>query len=618
MNILPKIHSREDLLALDSAGTAELCQEIRSFMIDRVSKNGGHLASNLGVVELTVAIHRVFDTSKDRLVFDVGHQSYVHKILTGRADRFSTLRQFGGLAGFPKPGESIDDAFIAGHASNAVSVALGMARARTLQKQDYSVIALLGDGALTGGLAYEGLNDAGASREPLIVILNDNGMSITPNVGATARHLSNIRTRKSYYRIKKVWRNVTKKTGAGRCLYRGMHRFKEYLKHRLIGSNMFFDMGFEYIGPVDGHDVEKLTYLLRQAREMNGPVFLHVLTKKGKGYLPAEENPDAFHGVGPFDVETGKERRHCSETFSDTFGSTLTKLAEEDPRICAITAAMRSGTGLDAFAARFPERFGDVGIAECHAVSMAAGLAKQGMIPVVAIYSTFLQRAYDMLLHDVALLHLHVVFAVDRSGLVGADGETHHGVFDVSYLSSVPGMQILSPSNRAELEHMLRRAVLEMDGPVAVRYPRGGDGRYSELPASPIIRDGTDLSFCVYGTMVNHALDAADLLAQRGVSARVVKLGQVWPLPEDAIALAAQTGVVLLAEETMNHCGIYEAVAAMPCMRGVHLSGVNLGDRFVQHGDLPSLYDLTGLSAARLADRAEALFREGKGENHEA
>ena len=249
---------------------------------------------------------------------------------------------------------------------------------------------------------------------------------------------------------------------------------------------------------------------------------------------------------------------------------------------------------------------------------MAAGLAKQGMIPVVAIYSTFLQRAYDMLLHDVALLHLHVVFAVDRSGLVGADGETHHGVFDVSYLSSVPGMQILSPSNRAELEHMLRRAVLEMDGPVAVRYPRGGDGRYSELPASPIIRDGTDLSFCVYGTMVNHALDAADLLAQRGVSARVVKLGQVWPLPEDAIALAAQTGVVLLAEETMNHCGIYEAVAAMPCMRGVHLSGVNLGDRFVQHGDLPSLYDLTGLSAARLADRAEALFREGKGENHEA
>ncbi len=612
MERLSQIRGRSDLSALSDAETEALCAEIRRFLIDSVSRTGGHLASNLGVVELTVAIHSVFDTSRDRLVFDVGHQSYVHKLLTGRMDQFPTLRQFGGLAGFPKPGESCHDAFIAGHASNAVSVALGMARARTLQHEDYSVIALVGDGALTGGLAYEGLNNAGSSKEPLIVILNDNGMSIMPNVGGTARHLSNIRTRQSYYQIKRWWRRFTGKVPLGKQLYRGVHRFKEWLKRRLIGANIFTDMGLEYIGPVDGHDVKRLSYLLHEAREMNCPVLLHVLTQKGKGYPPAEANPDAFHGVGPFDKETGLIRQKTCTTFSDTFGRTLCDVAERDARVCAITAAMQNGTGLDDYAARYPERFFDVGIAEGHAVSMAAGLAKQGQIPVLAVYSTFLQRGYDMLLHDVGLLNLHVVFAVDRAGLVGADGETHHGVFDVGYLTTVPGMQILCPANQAELDQMLRRAILELHGPVAVRYPRGGDGAFARPADSPLLREGSDLTILTYGTMVNQALAAADLLADRGVSVRVVKLGQIWPLPADALALAAQTGVVLIPEEVMDHAGIFEAVCAHPAMQGVRLQTANLGKAYVPHGDLPHLYQLTGLTAGQLADRAAELIRQGR------
>lgn len=612
MELLSQIRDGADLASLSEAETKKLCAEIREYLIDSVSRTGGHLASNLGVVELTVAIHSVFDTARDRLVFDVGHQSYVHKLLTGRMEQFPTLRKFGGMSGFPKPKESVHDAFIAGHASNSVSVALGMARARTLTHADYSVVALLGDGALSGGLAYEGLNNLGASKEPLIVILNDNGMSITPNVGGTARHLSNIRTRQSYFQIKKWWRRFTGRVPMGRSLYRGVHRFKEWLKRRLIGSNMFNDMGLEYIGPVDGHDVKRLIYLLREAKEMNCPVLLHVLTRKGKGYPPAEQNPDCFHGVGPFDKETGRTAPKTGVTFSDTFGRTLCAIADEDGRVCAITAAMQNGTGLDDFAARFPDRFFDVGIAEGQAISMAAGLAKQGMIPVAAVYSTFLQRAYDMLLHDVGLLNLHVVFAVDRAGLVGADGETHHGVFDVGYLSSVPGMQILCPANQAELEIMLRQAVSELHGPVAVRYPRGVDGAFDRPASSALLREGDDLTLLAYGTMVNTVLKTADLLAERGVCARVVKLGRIWPLPGEELALAAQTGTVLFPEEVMDHCGVFEAAAAHPALRGVRIETVNLGTAYVPHGDLPSLYRLTGLTAEQLAQRAEELLRQGR------
>lgn len=613
MNNQTHFPSAAELRSMNDAQLSNLCGEIRRFLVENVSKTGGHLASNLGVVELTVAIHRVFDTAHDRLVFDVGHQSYVHKLLTGRADRFPTLRQLDGLAGFPKPSESVHDAFIAGHASNSVSVALGMARAMMLTGEDYSVLALMGDGALTGGLAYEGLNDAGSSGLPLIVILNDNGMSITPNVGAMAKHLSNIRTKPSYYRIKKAWRSATKNTGVvGRGLYRGVHHIKEGLKKQLISSNMFNDMGFEYFGPVDGHDLKKLTWQLQQARDLKKPVILHVITQKGRGYGPAEENPDRFHGIGPFDPATGNRTSSGFPTFSDTFGRTLTTLASQDSRICAVTAAMQNGTGLDPFAAAHPERFFDVGIAEGHAVCMAAGLAKQGMLPVVAVYSTFLQRAFDMLIHDVAILGLHVVFAVDRAGLVGADGETHHGVFDVGYLRQVPGMQILCPVNQTELAVMLRKALLEMTGPVAIRYPRGGDGSYTVLSQEPVLRQGRDITLCAYGTTINSMLAAADLLAKQGIQAEVVKLQQIKPLDDAWKSSVQKTGALLMAEECPAHCGVFDELAADPVMNGVKHRGIDLGPGFTQHGNCQKLLQRAGIDAESVRNAALELLGEGK------
>ena len=612
MKFLNHISSRQELLKLDAPQTQELCGEIRDCLVDTVSKNGGHLASNLGIVELTVAIHKVFDTSKDRLVFDVGHQSYVHKLLTGRYDRFSTLRQLGGLAGFPKPSESIHDAFVAGHASNAVSVALGMARARTLQGQDYSVIALLGDGATTGGLFFEGLNDAGDSGEPLIVILNDNGMSIKPNVGGIASHLSNIRIRPGYYRIKRVWRSITGWNRAGRWVHGVVHNIKEWTKRKLIGSNLFDDMGFEYFGPVDGHDIAKVTYLLERAKELQKPVVVHVLTQKGKGYAPAEETPDRFHGVSGFDPQTGIPKCCGKPSFSATFGKTVVELAKEEPRLCAVTAAMQNGTGLDAFAGQFPDRFFDVGIAEGHAVSMAGGLAKQGMIPVVAIYSTFLQRAFDMMLQDVSMLHSHVIFAIDRAGLVGDDGETHHGEFDVGFLRLIPGMTVLCPSNQEELAWMLRKAVFELDGPVAVRYPRGGDGRLTEVCTSPVLREGTDVTLLSYGTMINQVLDAADLLEKQGYHAEVVKLNLIKPLDMKSVTASfRKTGKLFVIEEAASvGCignQIFRELSEMN-LDGVKIA-LNLGDRFITHGKVDELYRLVGLDAESIAARVTEVLR---------
>lgn len=600
-------NSRE-LRSMDEAELSALCNRIRKFLIENVSKTGGHLASNLGVVELIVAIHRVFDTETDRLVFDVGHQSYVHKILTGRADRFPTLRKLDGLAGFPKPGESVHDAFVAGHASNSVSVALGMARARTLTGKQYNVIALMGDGALTGGLAYEGLNDAGSSGEPLIVILNDNGMSITPNVGGMAKHLSNIRTKPSYFACKKVWNELTKTTSVGRSVYRGVHRIKENLKKRLISANTFNDMGFEYYGPVDGHDIKKLVWLLQMARDLKKPVILHVTTQKGRGYPPAERNPDLYHGVGAFDPTVGLKPSQAV-TFSDTFGKTLSTLAARNPRVCAITAAMQSGTGLDHFAKSYPDRFFDVGIAEGHAVAMAGGLAKQGMLPVLAIYSTFFQRSFDMLIHDIALLNLHVVFAVDRAGLVGADGETHHGVFDVGFLRLVPGMQILCPANQAELAKMLEQALFSMTGPVAVRYPRGGDEAYRELSAQSILRAGTAITLCAYGTTVNSILEAAELLHQRGIEAEVVKLNQIRPIDPDWKASALRTGAFLMVEECLQHGGIYDEIASDPALQTLRHRGMDLGIGFVSHGSCSELQKRAGIDAQSVCEAAVALLK---------
>ena len=615
MSILENIQGHEDLQRLTKAQQLQLCQELRQFLIQHVSATGGHLAPNLGVVELSLAVETVFDTRIDRLVFDVGHQSYVHKILTDRRDQFSSLRRFGGIAGFPKPSESITDAFVAGHASNSVSVALGMARARTLQNQDYHVLAIIGDGATTGGLSYEGLNDAGASHEPLIIILNDNAMSISRNVGGVAHHLSRLRTRPGYFGIKRVYRTVTKKLPGGKYLYRLTHNIKNWMKNRLLDTTLFEDMGFTYLGPVDGHDVSKMIYLLEVAKSLRCPVVFHVLTQKGKGYPPAEENPSKFHGLGPFDPETGRTLAPFGLTFSDTFGDTMLNLGRVEPRLCAITAAMPQGTGLSAFSKAYPKRTFDVGIAEGHAVSMAGGLAKAGMIPVVAIYSTFLQRAYDMIIQDVAMLHLHVIFAVDRAGLVGEDGETHHGVFDVGFLRQIPGLTILCPGCRSELKEMLIWAVRKCTGPVAIRYPRGGDGAFLTAGRETLFRVGRDITIVTYGTMINQVISAADQLALRGIEAEVLRLRTIKPLDMEAVTTSVRkTGRLLVVEEAEGVGSVGHELIEKLSQRGVPViySGQNIGDRFVTHGAMAELYRHLNLDAEAIVRRAEEVVHREK------
>ena len=617
--ILDSIHSPEDVRALDQKQLPQLCRELRQFLLENVSKTGGHFASNMGVVELTVAIHRVFDTAQDRLVFDVGHQAYVHKALTGRQALFSTLRQLDGLSGFPKPRESVHDAFIAGHASNSVSVALGMARARTLQHQDYQVLALIGDGALTGGLAYEGLNNAGASQEHLIVILNDNGMSIDPNVGAIPDHLSRLRSKPAYYHFKKWYRSLFGETPTKSALYRFNHRLKTSLKKTLWpGSTLFEDMGFTYLGPIDGHDLPRLCDVLSWAKEISGPVLVHVHTQKGKGYSFAERNPGKFHGISAFDPETGLTLKSGGENFSAVFGKALTDAATENSRICAITAAMEEGTGLSAFAKACPDRFFDVGIAEGHGVSMAAGMAKQGMIPVFAVYSTFLQRSYDMLVHDVALQKLHVVLGVDRVGLVGPDGETHHGCLDVSFLTGIPGFTVLCPASFAELRTMIHQALFETDGPVAVRYPRGGEGRFTaDTSNQPVVRlrEGTQAVLITYGILVNQALEAAEQLEKEGISAKVLKLNRIAPL--DMAAVLRETegmDIVLVLEDCFETGSVGQQIAAgmeEAGQRHAHVILQNLKDHSAPEGTVEQLQHRFGLDADGAAGAVkEAIGRE--------
>ena len=614
--ILERIHGPADVKALDRAETQRLCEELHTFLLRSVAKTGGHLASNLGAVELTVAIHRVFDTSRDRLVFDVGHQCYAHKALTGRMEQFPTLRQYGGLSGFPKPNESVHDAFVAGHASNSVSVALGMARARTLLGEDYSVLALIGDGALSGGLAYEGLNNAGASGEPLIVILNDNGMSISRNVGAMSKHLSRLRTKPAYYEFKKAYNRALGANPVGRALRDFNHQIKTGVKNTLLpNATLFEDMGFTYVGPIDGHNEEQVEEALRWAKELNCPVLLHVRTVKGKGYVPAEREPGKWHGVGPFDVLTGK-MKESGESFSSVFGDTLCELAAEDQRVCAITAAMEDGTGLTEFAARYPKRFFDVGIAEAQAAAMAAGMAKQGLIPVFAVYSTFLQRAYDQLIHDTALSNLHVVFAVDRAGFVGADGETHHGIFDATFLSDIPNMTVLCPASFAELRAMLRRAVFEIDGPVAIRYPRGGEERYHEDSgdgAFAELRTGGDVTLCAYGTMIDPVLDAAELLAKDGVAARVIKVNRISPFVDaDVRRTFAGTKKLIVAEECASVGCVGQRLAAILTEEGTPLEKLylcNLNKNFPPHGDTKRLREQFHLDAGSIAAKAREVVR---------
>jgi len=604
VTLLEHISGHDDLIKLNTEDKLQLCNEIRDFLVTNISRTGGHLASNLGVVELSVAIETVFDTRKDRLVFDVGHQSYVHKLLTGRQADFACLRQVGGIAGFPKPSESNTDAFVAGHASSSVSIALGMARARTLQKEDYSVVALLGDGAATGGMIYEGLNDAAESKEPMVIILNDNEMSIDRNVGGMAKHLSRLRTKERYLGMKDRYRDFLARIPGGDKIYKSTRSAKEWLKRVLLPGTIFENMGLTYMGPVDGHDLPELCRVLGVAKSMGKPVLVHVLTHKGHGYKFAEEKPSQFHGVGAFDPDSGEIQSSGKISFSQTFGESMVSLADENDRICAITAAMPGGTGLLPFQKLYPNRLFDVGIAEEHAVSMAGGLAKQGMVPVVALYSTFLQRSYDQLIQDIAMLKLHVVFAVDRAGLVGEDGETHHGVFDVGYLRQVPGMQILCPASCAELTHMLKWAVDEAEGPVAIRYPRGGDGAYTDSAWGKSVcchREGKDITLITYGTLVNNAMAAAEILSRQGIEATVLRLTCLSPMAAEQVAERICGSVVIL-EETASSCGIWQSLGlALQEKTGCPVASVNLGDNFVTHGNVQELYRIHGLDPEGIA-----------------
>lgn len=617
MEILPNINSHEDMLALTREEQVQLCQEIRDFLTDHVSKTGGHLAGNLGVVELTVALETVYDTRVDRLVFDVGHQSYVHKLLTGRREQFPTLRQFGGMSGFPKPSESETDSFVAGHASSSVSIALGMARARTLLKQNYQVVALLGDGAATGGMVYEGLNDAAISREKLVIVLNDNEMSIDRNVGGLSRHLSQLRTKEKYLGAKRRYRDALKKIPGGKSVYLFTKRIKDRIKRIVLPTTIFENMGLTYLGPVDGHDINNLIRVLSSARDLEAPVLVHVMTHKGHGYQPAEESPSRFHGVGKFDPATGRALSAPKETFSDRFGATLSDLATKDPRVCAITAAMPGGTGLLNFKKMHPKRLFDVGIAEEHAVSMAGGLAKQGMRPVVALYSTFLQRSYDQIMQDIALLGLHIVLAVDRAGLVGEDGATHHGVFDIGFLRQMPAMRILCPVSMAELSDMLTWAVEECDGAVAVRYPRGGDRGYvhsdwnGEKSTFKVHRKGNDVTLLTYGVFLENVMQAADLLAREGIEATVIRLLRVDSFRIDEIRAAmGESKILITAEEAAEGSGIREALAYAMCREDpqCRVCGRDLGKQFTPHGSLASLYQHCGLDAESIARYAQEVL----------
>lgn len=613
MAILENIHNHQDLVKLNEYDRTVLCQEIRQFLVTNISKTGGHLASNLGVVELTLAIETVFDTKKDRLVFDVGHQSYVHKLLTGRQADFSALRQFGGMAGFPKPSESQTDAFIAGHASSSVSISLGMARARTAQKQNYHVVTLLGDGAATGGMVYEGLNDAAVSGEPMIIILNDNAMSIDRNVGGMSYHLRNLRAKPRYLGMKNRYRRLINRIPCGNAVYRLTRSVKDWIRRMLIPSTIFENMGFTYLGPADGHDTEQLIELLQNAKALNEPVVLHVLTHKGHGYKPAEDNPRKFHGIGKFDPDTGSTTSSDDVTFSKAFSDTMLTLAEQRKDLCAITAAMPGGTGLLEFMNRYPKRLYDVGIAEEHAVSMAGGLAKQGMIPVVAIYSTFLQRSFDMILQDICMQKLHVVFAIDRAGLVGEDGETHHGLYDVGFLRQAPGLKILCPGSCQELSQMLTWAVDEYGGPVAIRYPRGGNNGYLESAWQPnggsegavcCHRCGKDVTIITYGIMLENAMDAAHILHDYGIEATVLRLLTVEPLPVQQVCSAmSEKSYAVILEDTSGQSGIGDSLARYlhEMIAGCRVDVLNFGQQYVTHGSVQKLFEHYGLDGKSVA-----------------
>lgn len=624
-SLLETINSPKDLKSLSSDQWEPLAVEIREFIIENVSKSGGHLAPSLGAVELAIALHVVFDSPLDRIIWDVGHQAYAHKILTGRRKEFHTNRQYKGLSGFPTPNESPHDSFGTGHASTSISAGYGMACARDLLGEKYHVISVIGDGSMTGGLAFEGLNNAGASGKDFIVILNDNLMSISPNVGALSKYFTFLITDPRFNRLKKdIW-NLTGKLPRGDDIRRAVQRVDSGLKAIVTPGRLFENMGFRYIGPLDGHDVELMVRVLSQVKKMNGPLFLHVLTTKGKGYKFAEENATKFHGVGSFETSTGLSNGSSKgSSYSDVFGKAMCRLAKDNPAVLGITAAMADGTGLIHLQKEFPDRFHDVGIAEGHAVTMAAGLASQGFRPVVAIYSTFLQRAYDQIVHDVALQNLSVVFAMDRAGLVGADGPTHHGTFDLSYLRHIPNMVVMAPSDGVELENMLATAVSYNGGPIALRYPRGNtimpaESRpFEKIPigSAQWVRKGDDGVFLAVGRMVKTALQAAEGLAEKGLDIAVINARFIKPLDEALLMqLADRYPRWITVEDNVIHGGFGSAVLeflADYATPGTQVMRLGLPDYFIPHGHESQLFRDLGLDVDGLMLAARDMFRDTK------
>lgn len=616
--ILDKIKKPNDIHKIPLAEFPQLAEEIRSFLIESVSRTGGHLASNLGVVELTLALHNVLDFPDDKLIWDVGHQAYTHKILTGRKGEFETLRKEGGLSGFPKRGESNCDSFDAGHSSDSISAGLGYVHARDLLGENYHVVSVIGDGALTGGMAYEALNNAAELKTNFIIVLNDNNMSISPNVGGMSNYLSAIRTAEAYTGMKMSLNKAVKKIPrVGTAMVDAVRRTKSSIKQLFIPGMLFENMGLTYLGPVDGHNMRQMMRLFNEAKRVKGPVVVHVLTEKGRGYEPARQNPDMFHGIGPFDIKTGKptQKKVCPG-YTDVFADALCQVAAEEEKLVAITAAMPDGTGLKKFSQRFPDRFFDVGIAEEHAVSFAAGLALGGVTPVVAIYSSFLQRAVDQMLHDVCMQKLHVIFAVDRAGFVGADGETHQGNFDISYLSMMPGMTVMAPKNDWELKEMLRFAV-KADGPVAIRYPRGnayqGLQEYQtavEMGKSEVLHSGCKVAVLALGSMVEICADVCSELQKAGIDPTFVNVRFVKPLDTALLdRLARNHSLVVTVEENVQNGGFGQQVCGYmeEYHPGIQVLPVAIPDRFVPHGGVDSLRVQLGLSANAIAEKIKKI-----------
>ncbi len=623
--ILDRIETSHDVKELDHEELDQLCRELREEIISTVSKTGGHLASNLGVVELTAALHYVFDFPGDKLVWDVGHQSYVHKLLTGRRGRFHTLRQYGGISGFPKRDESPYDTFDAGHSGNSISAALGMAEARRLKGEEGRVIAVIGDGSMTSGLAFEGLNQTGHIDQDIIVILNDNEMSISPNVGALSSYLNRLMTGEFVSRFRRDMQGFLETLPRiGKSVARFARHAEESLKGLVMPGLLFEELGLKYIGPIDGHRLDYLIETFQNIKKLGGPILVHVITRKGKGYPPAEMNPSRFHGVPAFAIETGEFRggQKSPPTYTEVFGETLCRLARENQRLIAITAAMQSGTGLEEFASQFPDRFYDIGIAEQHAVTFAAGLALEGMKPVVAIYSTFLQRAYDQVLQDVCLQKLPVVLALDRGGIVGEDGPTHHGVFDFSYLRHIPNLIVMVPKDENEFQHMIKTAT-ECPGPVAFRYPRGkGVGIDREEPLQlidvgkgEILREGQDILIIAIGTTVYPSLRAAERLAETGIQATVINSRFLKPLDANLLCdWAKKTGKVLTVEENVLQGGFGSAVLELFQERGlfpVQVKRLGIPDTFVEHGPQALLREKYGIDENGIIRRVLEMFKEG-------